>query len=80
MSRNMIMLLLCEHLVLFSLMLAPCVSSSSPSSNKAFIAVSTNDTLVIQPPQGGFVSIVNFPQPLFELRALRQTSPPPNFK
>ncbi len=43
---------------LIALMLAPSVSSADASG--AFIGVSTNDTLLIQPPQGGSVSIVNF--------------------
>ena len=45
-------------LVVFALLLAPCVSSTDAS--EAFIGVLSNDsTLLIQPPQGGFVSIVN---------------------
>ncbi len=35
-------------------------STRSITTNKAFIAVSANNSLLIQPPQGGFVSIVNF--------------------
>ena len=44
--------------------MTPCVSSvdsSLNSSYEAFIGVLSNDSsLLIQPPQGGFVSIVNF--------------------
>ena len=53
--------LCCSLCLVLSMFLATSVDSmSSPSSSKAFIAVSANDTLLIQPPQGGFVSIVNF--------------------
>ncbi len=46
------------HVQLFALMLVAC--SSSLNETEAFIGVISSSNLLIQPPLGGFVSIVNF--------------------